>query len=65
MRYMERVRQEIEDYIFENGREYDRLLMSKQFYEKLEKEVKERNSKIDLPNLEIKKDVDYDFRLLP
>lgn len=65
MRYMERVRQEIEDYIFENGREYDRLLMSKQFYEKLEKEVKERNSKIDLPNLEIKEGVDYDFRLLP
>lgn len=65
MRYMERVRQEIEDYIFENGREYDRLLMSKQFYKKLEKEVEERNSKIDLPNLEIKEGVDYDFRLLP
>lgn len=65
MRHMERVRQEIEDYIFENGREYDRLLMSKSFYDKLEKEVEERNSKIDLPNLEIKEGVDYDFRLLP
>lgn len=65
MRRMERVRKEIEDYIFENGKEYDRLLMSKAFYNELKKEVEERDSKIDLPNLEVKENVDYDFRLLP
>lgn len=65
MRHMERLRKEIEDYIFENGKEYDRLLMSQSFYDKLEKEVKERNSKIDLPNLEVKEGVNYDFKLLP
>ncbi len=65
MRHMERLRQEIEDYIFENGKEYDRLLMSQSFYNKLEKEVEERDSKIDLPNLEVKEGVNYDFKLLP
>ena len=65
MRHMERLRKEIEDYIFENGKEYDRLLMSQSFYDKLEKEVKKRDSKIDLPNLEVKEGVNYDFKLLP
>lgn len=65
MRKMERVRKEIEDYIFEKGKEYDRVLMSKPFYNALKKEVEERASKIDLPNLEVKDNVDYNFRLLP
>ena len=39
--------------------------MSKSFYEELEEEVEERDSKIDLPNLEVKEGVDYDFKLLP
>lgn len=62
---MDRVRKEIEDYIFENGREYNRLLMSKTFYEKLKKEADENNFDVDLPNLEIKENTNYDFKLLP
>ena len=65
MEHMDRVRKEIEQYIFENGREYNRLLMSKSFHQKLKKEAEELDSKIDLPNLEIKENVDYDFKLLP
>jgi len=65
MQHMDRVRKEIEDYIFENGQEYRRLLMSKSFHEKLTKEAEENNFKVELPNLEIKEGVDYDFRLLP
>lgn len=65
MEHMDRVRKEIEDYIFENGREYSRLLMSKTFYEKLKKEADENNFDVDLPNLEIKENTNYDFKLLP
>lgn len=65
MEYMDRVRQEIEDYIFENGKEYNRLLMSKSFYEKLKKEADENDFDVDLPNLEIKEHTNYDFKLLP
>lgn len=65
MEYMDRVRKEIEDYIFENGGEYRRLLMSRSFYDKLTKEAEDNNFKVELPNLEIKEGVDYDFRLLP
>ena len=65
MKRMERVREAIESYIFENGKEYDRLLMSKSFHKNLKEEVEEHNSKIDLPNLEVKEDVNYDFKLLP
>lgn len=65
MEHMERVRKAIEDYIIENGREYDRLLMSQSFYNKLKDEVEEHDSRIDLPNLEVKETADYDFKLLP
>lgn len=62
---MDRVRKEIEDYIFENGKEYDRLLMSKSFYNKLKEEAEENDFDVDLPNLEIKEHTNYDFKLLP
>lgn len=65
MQYMDRVRKEIEDYIFENGQEYRRLLMSKSFHDKLKQEAEENDYKVELPNLEIKENADYDFRLLP
>lgn len=65
MENMDRVRKEIEEYIFENGREYQRLLMSKTFHNKLQKEAEKHNSKVDLPNLEIKENANYDFKLLP
>lgn len=62
---MDRLRNAITDYINDNGIEYQRLLISKTFYTKLEKEAKEHDVPIDLPNLEIKNNVDYDFKLLP
>lgn len=65
MELMDRLREKIEEYIFENGREYQRLLMSKEFHTKLQKEAEEHDSKVDLPNLEIKENVSYDFKLLP
>ena len=65
MQHMDRVRKEIEEYIFENGQEYRRLLMSKSFYKKLKKEAEENNFDVDLPNLEIKENTNYDFKLLP
>lgn len=65
MDHMERVRKAIEDYIIENGREYDRLLMSRSFHQALREEVEARDSKLDLPGLEIKENVSYDFKLLP
>lgn len=65
MEKMDRLRDAITEYIQENGVEYQRLLISKTFYTKLEKEAKEHDVPIDLPNLEIKDNVDYDFKLLP
>jgi hypothetical protein len=65
MEKMDRVINAITDYISENGQEYNRLLISQTFYKALEKEAQEHNSKIDLPRLEVKDDVDYDFKLLP
>lgn len=65
MEHMNRLRKEIEEYIFENGREYQRLLLSKSFYKKLQQEAEEHNSQVDLPNIEIKENVNYDFKLLP
>ncbi len=65
MELMDRLRDAITDYIQENGVEYRRLLISRTFYTKLEKEAKEHDVPIDLPNLEIKDNVEYDFKLLP
>ncbi|MEL7834585.1 hypothetical protein [Fodinibius sp. Rm-B-1B1-1] len=65
MELMDRLRDAITDYIQENGVEYRRLLVSRTFYTKLEKEAEEHDVPIDLPNLEIKDNVDYDFKLLP
>lgn len=65
MEHMDRVRDKIKDYIFENGGEYRRLLMSKEFHTKLQDEAEEHDSIVDLPNLEVKENVNYDFKLLP
>lgn len=47
----------------ENGQEYERILFSKSFYNELKEEATEKA--IDFPRMEIKTDVDYDFKLLP
>lgn len=65
MEKMDRLRDAITDYIYEEGQEYQRLLVSRTFYNALEKEAEEHDTKIDLPRLEIKDNVDYDFKLLP
>lgn len=65
METMHRLRKAIEEYIFENGREYRRLLLSKSFYEALKKEAEEHDSKVDLPRIEVKENANYDFKLLP
>lgn len=67
MEKMQRVRQSIMDYIQKNGQEYDRLLISEDFLEQLQREAAKNNksSRIDLPRMEVKSDVDYDFKLLP
>jgi hypothetical protein len=65
MEKMDRLRDAITDYIYEEGKEYQRLLISRTYYTALEKEAEEHDVPIDLPNLEIKDNVDYDFKLLP
>lgn len=62
---MDRLRDAITNYIYEEGKEYQRLLVSRTYYNALEKEAEENDVPIDLPNLEIKDNVDYDFKLLP
>lgn len=65
MEKMDRLRDAITDYIYEEGTEYHRLLVSRTYYNALEKEAEENDVPIDLPNLEIKDNVDYDFKILP
>jgi len=62
---MDRLRDKITDYIYDNGIEYQRLLISKEFHQTLLKEAEEHDTKVDLPRLEVKENVDYDFKLLP
>ncbi|WP_440998922.1 hypothetical protein [Fodinibius sp. SL11] len=65
MEKMDRLRDAITDYINDNGVEYQRLLLSRTFYTKLKKEADDHDVPIDLPNMEIKDNVEYDFKLLP
>lgn len=65
MEKMDRLRDDITDYIQEKGVEYQRLLISKEFHQALLKEAEEHDTKVDLPRLEVKENVDYDFKLLP
>lgn len=65
MEKMDRLRDAITDYIYEEGKEYQRLLVSRTYYNDLKKEAEENDVPIDLPNLEVKDNVDYDFKLLP
>lgn len=62
---MNRLRDAITDYIYSEGQEYNRLLVSKKFHDELQKEAKENDTIVDLPRLEVKDNVDYDFKLLP
>ncbi|WP_372633903.1 hypothetical protein [Fodinibius sp.] len=65
MEKMDRLRDAITDYIYENGVEYQRLLVSREFHEALLKEAEEHDTKVDLPRLEVKENASYDFKLLP
>lgn len=65
MEKMDRLRDEITDYIHKEGREYQRLLVSKEFHDALQKEADENDTIVDLPRLEVKENADYDFKLLP
>lgn len=65
MEKMDRLRDAITDYIYDKGVEYQRLLVSRTYYTALEKEAEEHDVPIDLPRLEVKDNVDYDFKLLP
>jgi len=65
MEKMDRLRDKITDYIYDNGIEYQRLLVSKEFHQALLKEAEEHDTIVDLPRLEVKESVDYDFKLLP
>ena len=65
MEKMDRIRETITDYIYNKGQEYDRLLISRTYYTALKKEANENDTQIDLPRMEIKDNVDYDFKLLP
>jgi hypothetical protein len=70
---MDRIRKDIKGYREENGKEYEKILISKKFYEQLHEEASQKNlgtyrapgTMIDFPCMKIVKDVDYDFRLLP
>lgn len=62
---LDRVRDAITDYIYEEGKEYQRLLISRTYYTAMKKEAEENDIPIDLPNMEIKDNVKYDFKLLP
>lgn len=74
MQNIEKVRSAIENYIRENGKEYDRLLVSEVFYYRLRKEVAPEETGdipeenpgevLGLPRLEIKSNADYDFKLM-
>lgn len=67
MENMQRLREDIKDYIMENGKEYDRLLVSEEFLEKLKEETASgRNGEpqIDLPRLEVRKKPGYDYKLI-
>ena len=65
MEKMDRLRDAITDYIYEEGIEYKRLLISHTYYNALKKEAEENDVPIDLPRMQIKDNVDYDFKLLP
>lgn len=73
MENFDRVRDAVGNYIRENGREYDRLLVSKDFFETLKREAEEGfdidaddpAELVDFPRLEIKENAGYDFKLLP
>lgn len=62
---LDRLREAIGDYIRKNGREYDRLLVSVAFHNRLKKEAGEHDIPLDFPNMEVKEQADYDFKLLP
>lgn len=62
---MNNLRDAITDYIYSEGKEYNRLLVSKSYYDELQKEAEENDTIVDLPRLEVKENVDYDFKLLP
>lgn len=62
---LDKLREAVSNYIHENGREYDRLLVSATFHNRLKKEAEEHDIPLDFPGMEVKDSADYDFKLLP
>lgn len=62
---LDKLKDAIGEYIYENGKEYDRLLVSTTFHNRLKKEAEELDIPLDYPGLEVKDNADYDFKLLP
>lgn len=75
MNGMELIEQAIKEYKEKNGSDYDRILISETFLKRLYEESSNKGPKnvayqvssgiIDIPRMEIKKNVNYDFKLLP
>lgn len=75
MKKREELREVIENYKSENGKEYKRLIISKKFYNKLCEELVKTDPKkhirkirsviFDFKNMEIKEGVNFDYKLLP
>jgi hypothetical protein len=71
---MDRIREAIKDFKEQNRKEYEKLLISEEFYEQLHKEATEKGSRspmikvsstiIELPRMEIVHKADYDFKLI-
>lgn len=62
---LDKLQDAIGDYIYDNGKEYERLLVSTTFHNRLKKEAEEHDIPLDFPGLEVKDNADYDFKLLP
>lgn len=68
-----KIKRAIRNYKEKNGREYERLIVATEFYDQLLKELTEKNNQFkrvdssifDFPNMEIQKNVNFNFKLLP
>jgi len=75
MEKLREIRQAIKSYKEKNNKEHERLIISKEFYDQLHEEAAQSGTKnpfkqvrstiIDFQNMEIKENVDFNFKLLP